>query len=385
MEAFKKIGANEESRGFHAFGSAMADQESYWTNSAVDCVLTYDRALKVFRTESSKSVLKCLYGPLAPVRGLRSRISNGFKALSLIEVIPNFRIPRDAVIFSPPSADRLVVVSKFSGRTMKLFGGYSVDGPIHEEISNLSLIEGLGLGAHIPRIVGSGNLKGDVQWMVTEFADNSNPVDILIRKDFFYRRWIKWKQKNLIPFLISLHKASEPEFVDATNVTCAFREAWCKTNVLDADDLLAYPIDQLNTLSRVPTSLIYGDVVSKHVHRDRSGHWKIVDWGKSRRGPIMTDYLADYFGCPGGKTARDQDFAHWMRGEKPLKHLSRAVRMDVEIAYESYSQIVPEVISIDLFVGSVQLACLVEATRLLGRDEIKAATQFLYQWVSPTS
>jgi|GEM_PF-5235410 len=55
-------------------------------------------------------------------------------------------------------------------------------------------------------VILSGRYGDDVQWMVTDFAENSRPVDFLIRKDFSYRKWQRFKSENLLPYLTKVHE-----------------------------------------------------------------------------------------------------------------------------------------------------------------------------------
>jgi len=94
----------------------------------------------------------------------------------------------------------------------------------------------------------------------------------------------------------------------------------------------------------------------------------------------MIDYFADYFGSPGGDTTRDLAFSMWMRKEIEFSRLPGLVKADIEIARAAYIQMAGRAISLEEMVGEIQLASLLEATRLTNNGEFLYARRFLSNW-----
>jgi|GEM_PF-3674443 len=151
-ELFKVKGNLCECNSLQVFGPALENRSEHWRNSRPGIDLFFDRSIKVFRTRESGACLKAIYGPLAPLRGLSEKARIVFARPPLIEVTAIFPIPIDSVIFAPPSADRLVLVSHESKSVIKFFRTKSSkQGSPHQEIVNLNLLAEAGLDANVPR------------------------------------------------------------------------------------------------------------------------------------------------------------------------------------------------------------------------------------------
>lgn len=301
----------------------------------------YDALKKTWVARDYKKTYRALFGTWWPLRN--SSLGSMVKVMGRL-VLPDrwdlksrfkIHIPPDAVIFCPVQGG-VVVVSKMSQKAVKIVQGTTRIRQLGSEIRAYKIAVKAGIEQHVPPVLDWGRTGGS-RWICTQFAPNTNPIGASIYPftEDRYELWLSWLEDRVLPLMKQFYTESGIEFFEVGSWVADHREQLISSNApRDLWDLwkLVEQAGLNNSQNILPVSLIHGDLLPNHVHRDEVS-WRLIDWGASLRGPLLFDLLRIFSVPPYASTVKQKHWK-WLKGTLDTGDLPREIRDYVQSATE---------------------------------------------------
>jgi hypothetical protein len=364
--------------GFTSAGAAvkLGELASLWPATDFTPV-RWDCLKNVFAGPRPASTYRAVYGSWWPLRD-RSRIDKLRK--SVLTLVPlsrwishpsAFLMPKDAILFARAVTQSLVVVSASHGRVLKLAAPGRRD-LLVTEAATLRRVSAAGLAERAPKIVAEGDSSAGDRWLLTELADNRNPIDRpLWTKRSPHDTWRAWLVDRILP---EMQRYYESGGIDVKGAEEALSEM--------AERISGHPrfveLNRvLNWASEIPRRSpacvvrcqVHGDLKPAHVHRSGDS-WKLIDWG----GGEWRSVTKDFFGPVSVPGAGRLTAAYWtwMKGQLASEELPRPLQQDIA----AYAKWMGKWLDLEIDASTVRFQALFDVLQIECARRERGVTKF---------
>jgi hypothetical protein len=218
------------------------------------------------------------------------------------------------------------VVSAQEQRVVKIFANERKS-RFESELNAWRLAQVAGIGHRVPEVIASGESVNGFCWLATRLVRNSG-INPPIIGDWLWRRYLL---ARMLPDLQRFYQQVGLDMLTGRVWLDRVRAEIVGHPLSVALQKLADCVDAALSRareSRIPVTLVHGDLRPHNVHR-HAGQWWLIDWSMSRRAPILVDLWPNP-----SKSLANEIFGAWLRGHTGLEVLSRCLRAPLDLYTE---------------------------------------------------